>query len=294
MKKLLFCILTLMVSLAAFSTDYSALKFRFTENVDAFQGNVPEGYEKLTLYNDLEKIELLAEKEIVLDGSYIEKISIREDDFVPQYYQLNITFNEEGAYLFGYITNANIGRHLLAQVDSKMLFNARIMMAIYGGEVAVSGLLDLEIVEFFIENFQTECNINPSVADVEYSDINSFDEKSTVNIKNQAKVAEAFIYYYIRNNPEWEKYVYEGDESYHSNLISILQDKRNGYENLEDYKVSVQIVSKSFKRPPIFLFRGKSALPVVILVKFEKEDNKCIKRLNLLVDKKGRYYVTGF
>ena len=82
MKKIIFCLLTFIASFAVFSGDYSALKFRFTEDIETFQGEVPEEYEKLTLYENLEKIELLAEKEVVIDGSQIQKITIEENNFI--------------------------------------------------------------------------------------------------------------------------------------------------------------------------------------------------------------------
>lgn len=295
MKKIIFCLLTFIASFAVFSGDYSALKFRFTEDIETFQGEVPEEYEKLTLYENLEKIELLAEKEVVIDGSQIQKITIEENNFIPGFYNILIEFTEEGSALFGYITNENKGRKLLCQAGNMVLFNAVIMDAITSGSVTVSGIYNLSVFYFLVNNFQVECRIDPGIFTVEFSEVMEIKDMSSVNRKNPQKVAEAFIYYYINGNPEWKNFVYSDDSlSLYSEIVSRNEEMLEKYAVLGEYKAYVEKMPEKIKKPSSIAFRNQNVLPAKILVKFEKEDNIFITELHLVVNKKGLYYVTSF
>ncbi len=280
---------------AAFCGDKSLLKFRFVNEDINPDGPIPETCEKITVYNNLDKIEYIVEKEIVFDGSHIEQIRIGRNQYFSSLYEINLTLDDEGSRIFADLTSKNIKKRLLAQIDNSYLFSAIIQMPITGGQVAISAMDNFIILTKLKENF--DC--------IDYTGIH-FDNKQfvrlslepdsaqTINKKDLTQVISAFLYFYQQNNPEWKTFILNsGHDDFYETLDLLESAREEEYKTIDQYNIYIEQLTKPVKVPS-FLFKRQDFIDVPLLVKLENTENILIKNITLVINKKGEYYVRDF
>ncbi len=280
---------------AAFCGDKSLLKFRFVNEDVNPNGPIPENCEKITVYNNLDKIEYIVEKEIVFDGSHIEQIRLDRDQYFSSLYEINLTLDEEGTRIFADLTSNNIKRRLLVQIDNSYLFSAIIQMPITGGQVALAAMDNFTILMKLKENF--DC--------IDYTGIN-FDNKQfvklsmkpdsakTINQKDLTKVLSAFLYYYQQNNPEWKTFVLISENDEFLKTLDMLEDARKEkYKTIDKYDIYIEELTKPVNAPA-FLFKRQDFIDIPLMVKFENSENTLVKSITLVINKNGEFFVKSF
>lgn len=298
MKKYFTLLLTFLMIGSAFCGDKASLKFRFVNGNVAPGELIPENCEKISVYNDLDKIDYVVEKEIVFDGSHIKQIELQSDQFFSGVYEIILTLDVEGTKIFSDITEHNIGRSLLAQIDNSYLFNAIIRDKITSGSVSVSGFTNITLLMKIKENFDCIDNTNINYDGFKFVK-SSFtpDSNQTVDKKDPIQVMEAFLYYYKQNDPQWKNYVYSYPNlSTEDNrfIKNMENNRKNNFSSINQYDVYVEEMLKPAKKPSSFFFRNKDYIDVYIPFKLENQENTFIRNINLVINKKGEYFVKNF
>lgn len=296
MKKSIIIFLILLMTSAVFCADKSLLKFRFVNKDINPAGTIPESCEKLTIYNNLEKMDYVVEKEIVFDGSHIKQIELKCDRFFSEIYEIVLTFDEEGTKIFSDLTAHNIGKSLLMQIDNSYLFDAVIREAITSDSVSVSGFTNMIILMKLKENFTCIDNTNINFDELKFTK-STFTPNSyqAINKKDPIQVMAAFLYYYKQNNPEWKKLVYPDIIQNSNQFIENLEFLRtNIFSSINQYDIYVTQMNETINTPPAFFFRDQDYIDVYLPFKLENQENIIIRNINLLVNKDGEYFVKHF
>ena len=296
MKRFIIFLLVFLMAGAAFCGDRSLLKFRFVNEITKPDGPIPENCEIISVYNDLDKIDYVVEKEIVFDGSHIKQIELKRDQFASEIYEIVLTLDVEGTKIFSDLTANNIGKSLLAQIDNSYLFNAVIRQAITSNSVSVSGFNNITTLIKLKENFDCidNTNINYDGFKFKKSTFTS-DGTQTVDKKDPIQVIEAFLYYYRQNNPKWKNYAYPNLSSKENRFIKNLENLRNNsFASMDQYDIYVEEMSEPLNVPPSFFFRNNDYINVYIPFKLENQENTFIRNINLVINKDGEYFVKNF
>jgi preprotein translocase subunit SecD len=104
---------------------------------------IPESSQLLYLwrknkYDVLERQRaIVVYKEVLLDGSYLQKAQVATDQFGKP--EVVFSLSTEGAKLFAKITEANVGKRMAIILDNKVLYMPVIRERIPGGQVRISG-----------------------------------------------------------------------------------------------------------------------------------------------------------
>src|ERR1043166_2699725 len=88
-----------------------------------------------------------------LTGKYVERAFVQYDDIGRPY--IALTFNKEGAEIFGRVTSANVGRQLAILLDGELQSAPVIQDAITGGHAQITGsfsLLEAQRLASVLEN----------------------------------------------------------------------------------------------------------------------------------------------
>jgi SecD/SecF fusion protein len=88
-----------------------------------------------------------------LTGKYVERAWVSYDEIGRPY--ISLTFNKEGAAIFGRVTSANVGRQLAIVLDGELKSAPTIQDAILGGQAQITGsfsLLEAQRLASVLEN----------------------------------------------------------------------------------------------------------------------------------------------
>ncbi|MEE3313452.1 MAG: hypothetical protein VZR56_04750 [Treponema sp.] len=294
MKRIILIFAVLLIFFPGFSMDKKSLKFRFVRDDEEINQTIPKDCEKIRVYEGLIGRDFIVEKEVLLDGRYIEEITFERHDFIPDVYVILLKLNPEGTRIFAEITSNNIRKCLLTQLGDSYLFNAVILDPIDSGRVSISGISNLGVFKALKENFDCNDNLNIQFDD---SDFESHDvclkDLPKVDLKNPQEVASAFLHYYQNDDPKWKEFVYS-DVYDKDNYVRKLQQLREyAYASIDEYDMLVQKIPKPVKKIPSVLFVDSKVIDSSILIQFVKPENVCTVKLKLLVNKKGEYFVAG-
>ncbi len=298
MKRIFIFLSILLLTGTAFCGDKTSLKFRFVNENIAPDEPIPENCEIISVYNELDKVDYVVEKEIVFDGSHIKQIELKRDQFVSEIYEIDLTLDVEGTRIFSGLTANNIGKSLLAQIDNTYLFNAVIRDNITSGSVLVSGFNNIVVLMKLKDSFECIDNTNINYDGLVFKK-STFtpDSPKTVDKKDPIQVMEAFLYYYRQNDPKWKNfaYPYPSLNSEENKFINNLEYIRNNhFSAIDQYDVFVEEMIKPIKKPSSFFFRNNDYINVYIPFKLENQENIFILNLNLVINKDGEYFVKNF
>ena len=291
MKRIFIFISILLISNAVFSLDTNLLKFRILNN-DIKQDNIiPEGYEKISLYLELEKIDYIAEKEISFNEKYIKHIELNFDDFSNRP-EINLCLTEDGKEIFTNLTACNIGKNLLVQIDNYALLDVLIKKRIASDSITFSGVRNLEVIQILKENFDCIDNTNLAIGESNFKKSTfSQNPKKKVNKKNPTQVIDAFLYLYKKNNSKWKKYIISNKDYEPEEIIEELEELRKGfYSFINNYEIYTYEMTESEIVPE---FDDEDFFEFDIPFKLENKENIFIQNIHLAMNKKNEYFIIG-
>ena len=291
MKKLFLLIVTSLFVFSGFARDKSSLKFRLVYDgpyIDLENQSVPEGFEAIRILKGMKETTVLVEKNVQLDGTHIKNFKLAQDMF--GYPNINFTLDDEGTQIFAKLTRENIRKEILLEMDGIAILSAVIREEITGGQVAISGVNNLNLIKIIKDNFECEdsLNINFDVDFVRVTAVNGI-----VNRKDPKAVLNAFMYYYFTDDPVWKSFV-ASDGKYSKSHDNITSVRDNFPETLNYSEIQIQKAEKLKKKLPFYLFKNNKDIPFSYLYKINISGYEYIAQVNMIMDKAGNFSIKGF
>ena len=291
MKKLFLLIVTSLFVFSGFARDKSSLKFRLVYDgpyIDLENQSVPEGFEAIRILKGMKETTVLVEKNVQLDGTHIKNFKLAQDMF--GYPNINFTLDDEGTQIFAKLTRENIRKEILLEMDGIAILSAVIREEITGGQVAISGVNNLNLIKIIKDNFECEdsLNINFDVNFVRVTAVNGI-----VDRKDPKAVLNAFMYYYFTDDPVWKSFV-ASDGKYSKSHDNITSVRDNFPETLNYSEIQIQKAEKLKKKLPFYLFKNNKDIPFSYLYKINISGYEYIAQVNMIMDKAGNFSIKGF
>ena len=291
MKKLFLLIVTSLFVFSGFARDKSSLKFRLVYDgpyIDLENQSVPEGFEAIRILKGMKETTVLVEKNVQLDGTHIQNFKLAQDMF--GYPNINFTLDDEGTQIFAKLTRENIRKEILLEMDGIAILSAVIREEITGGQVAISGVNNLNLIKIIKDNFECEdsLNINFDVDFVRVIAVNGI-----VDRKDPKAVLNAFMYYYFTDDPVWKSFV-ASDGKYSKSHDNITSVRDNFPETLNYSEIQIQKAEKLKKKLPFYLFKNNKDIPFSYLYKINISGYEYIAQVNMIMDKAGNFSIKGF
>lgn len=291
MKKLFLLIVTSLFVFSGFARDKSSLKFRLVYDgpyIDLENQSVPEGFEAIRILKGMKETTVLVEKNVQLDGTHIQNFKLAQDMF--GYPNINFTLDDEGTQIFAKLTRENIRKEILLEMDGIAILSAIIREEITGGQVAISGVNNLNLIKIIKDNFECEdsLNINFDVDFVRVTAVNGI-----VDRKDPKAVLNAFMYYYFTDDPVWKSFV-ASDGKYSKSHDNITSVRDNFPETLNYSEIQIQKAEKLKKKLPFYLFKNNKDIPFSYLYKINISGYEYIAQVNMIMDKAGNFSIKGF
>lgn len=291
MKKLFLLIVTSLFVFSGFARDKSSLKFRLVYDgsyIDLENQSVPEGFEAIRILKGMKETTVLVEKNVQLDGTHIQNFKLAQDMF--GYPNINFTLDDEGTQIFAKLTRENIRKEILLEMDGIAILSAVIREEITGGQVAISGVNNLNLIKIIKDNFECEdsLNINFDVDFVRVTAVNGI-----VDRKDPKAVLNAFMYYYFTDDPVWKSFV-ASDGKYSKSHDNITSVRDNFPETLNYSEIQIQKAEKLKKKLPFYLFKNNKDIPFSYLYKINISGYEYIAQVNMIMDKAGNFSIKGF
>ena len=291
MKKLFLLIVTSLFVFSGFARDKSSLKFRLVYDgpyIDLENQSVPEGFEAIRILKGMKETTVLVEKNVQLDGTHIQNFKLAQDMF--GYPNFNFTLDDEGTQIFAKLTRENIRKEILLEMDGIAILSAVIREEITGGQVAISGVNNLNLIKIIKDNFECEdsLNINFDVDFVRVTAVNGI-----VDRKDPKAVLNAFMYYYFTDDPVWKSFV-ASDGKYSKSHDNITSVRDNFPETLNYSEIQIQKAEKLKKKLPFYLFKNNKDIPFSYLYKINISGYEYIAQVNMIMDKAGNFSIKGF
>ena len=291
MKKLFLLIVTSLFVFSGFARDKSSLKFRLVYDgpyIDLENQSVPEGFEAIRILKGMKETTVLVEKNVQLDGTHIKNFKLAQDMF--GYPNINFTLDDEGTQIFAKLTRENIRKEILLEMDGIAILSAVIRDEITGGQVAISGVNNLNLIKIIKDNFECEdsLNINFDVDFVRVTAVNGI-----VDRKDPKAVLNAFMYYYFTDDPVWKSFV-ASDGKYSKSHDNITSVRDNFPETLNYSEIQIQKAEKLKKKLPFYLFKNNKDIPFSYLYKINISGYEYIAQVNMIMDKAGNFSIKGF
>ena len=291
MKKIFLLIVTSLFVFSGFARDKSSLKFRLVYDgpyIDLENQSVPEGFEAIRILKGMKETTVLVEKNVQLDGTHIKNFKLAQDMF--GYPNINFTLDDEGTQIFAKLTRENIRKEILLEMDGIAILSAVIRDEITGGQVAISGVNNLNLIKIIKDNFECEdsLNINFDVDFVRVTAVNGI-----VDRKDPKAVLNAFMYYYFTDDPVWKAFV-ASDGKYSKSHDNITSVRDNFPETLNYSEIQIQKAEKLKKKLPFYLFKNNKDIPFSYLYKINISGYEYIAQVNMIMDKAGNFSIKGF
>lgn len=291
MKKLFLLIVTSLFVFSGFARDKSSLKFRLVYDgpyIDLENQSVPEGFEAIRILKGMKETTVLVEKNVQLDGTHIKNFKLAQDMF--GYPNINFTLDDEGTQIFAKLTRENIRKEILLEMDGIAILSAIIREEITGGQVAISGVNNLNLIKIIKDNFECEdsLNINFDVDFVRVTAVNGI-----VDRKDPKAVLNAFMYYYFTDDPVWKSFV-ASDGKYSKSHDNITSVRDYFPETLNYSEIQIQKAEKLKKKLPFYLFKNNKDIPFSYLYKINISGYEYIAQVNMIMDKAGNFSIKGF
>ena len=291
MKKLLLLIVTSLFVFSGFARDKSSLKFRLVYDgpyIDLENQSVPEGFEAIRILKGMKETTVLVEKNVQLDGTHIKNFKLAQDMF--GYPNINFTLDDEGTQIFAKLTRENIRKEILLEMDGIAILSAVIRDEITGGQVAISGVNNLNLIKIIKDNFECEDSLNIDF-DVDFVRVTAVN--GIVDRKDPKAVLNAFMYYYFTDDPVWKSFV-ASDGKYSKSHDNITSVRDNFPETLNYSEIQIQKAEKLKKKLPFYLFKNNKDIPFSYLYKINISGYEYIAQVNMIMDKAGNFSIKGF
>lgn len=291
MKKLFLLIVTSLFVFSGFARDKSSLKFRLVYDgpyIDLENQSVPEGFEAIRILKGMKETTVLVEKNVQLDGTHIQNFKLAQDMF--GYPNINFTLDDEGTQIFAKLTRENIRKEILLEMDGIAILSAVIREEITGGQVAISGVNNLNLIKIIKDNFECEDSLNIDF-DVDFVRVTAVN--GIVDRKDPKAVLNAFMYYYFTDDPVWKAFV-ASDGKYSKSHDNITSVRDNFPETLNYSEIQIQKAEKLKKKLPFYLFKNNKDIPFSYLYKINISGYEYIAQVNMIMDKAGNFSIKGF
>ena len=291
MKKLFLLIVTSLFVFSGFARDKSSLKFRLVYDgpyIDVENQSVPEGFEAIRILKGMKETTVLVEKNVQLDGTHIQNFKLAQDMF--GYPNINFTLDDEGTQIFAKLTRENIRKEILLEMDGIAILSAVIREEITGGQVAISGVNNLNLIKIIKDNFECEDSLNIDF-DVDFVRVTAVN--GIVDRKDPKAVLNAFMYYYFTDDPVWKSFV-ASDGKYSKSHDNITSVRDNFPETLNYSEIQIQKAEKLKKKLPFYLFKNNKDIPFSYLYKINISGYEYIAQVNMIMDKAGNFSIKGF
>ena len=291
MKKLFLLIVTSLFVFSGFARDKSSLKFRLVYDgpyIDLENQSVPEGFEAIRILKGMKETTVLVEKNVQLDGTHIKNFKLAQDMF--GYPNINFTLDDEGTQIFAKLTRENIRKEILLEMDGIAILSAVIRDEITGGQVAISGVNNLNLIKIIKDNFECEDSLNIDF-DVDFVRVTAVN--GIVDRKDPKAVLNAFMYYYFTDDPVWKAFV-ASDGKYSKSHDNITSVRDNFPETLNYSEIQIQKAEKLKKKLPFYLFKNNKDIPFSYLYKINISGYEYIAQVNMIMDKAGNFSIKGF
>lgn len=291
MKKLFLLIVTSLFVFSGFARDKSSLKFRLVYDgpyIDLENQSVPEGFEAIRILKGMKETTVLVEKNVQLDGTHIQNFKLAQDMF--GYPNINFTLDDEGTQIFAKLTRENIRKEILLEMDGIAILSAIIREEITGGQVAISGVNNLNLIKIIKDNFECEDSLNIDF-DVDFVRVTAVN--GIVDRKDPKAVLNAFMYYYFTDDPVWKSFV-ASDGKYSKSHDNITSVRDNFPETLNYSEIQIQKAEKLKKKLPFYLFKNNKDIPFSYLYKINISGYEYIAQVNMIMDKAGNFSIKGF
>lgn len=291
MKKLFLLIVTSLFVFSGFARDKSSLKFRLVYDgpyIDLENQSVPEGFEAIRILKGMKETTVLVEKNVQLDGTHIKNFKLAQDMF--GYPNINFTLDDEGTQIFAKLTRENIRKEILLEMDGIAILSAVIRDEITGGQVAISGVNNLNLIKIIKDNFECEDSLNIDF-DVDFVRVTAVN--GIVDRKDPKAVLNAFMYYYFTDDPVWKSFV-ASDGKYSKSHDNITSVRDNFPETLNYSEIQIQKAEKLKKKLPFYLFKNNKDIPFSYLYKINISGYEYIAQVNMIMDKAGNFSIKGF
>lgn len=291
MKKIFLLIVTSLFVFSGFARDKSSLKFRLVYDgpyIDLENQSVPEGFEAIRILKGMKETTVLVEKNVQLDGTHIKNFKLAQDMF--GYPNINFTLDDEGTQIFAKLTRENIRKEILLEMDGIAILSAVIRDEITGGQVAISGVNNLNLIKIIKDNFECEDSLNIDF-DVDFVRVTAVN--GIVDRKDPKAVLNAFMYYYFTDDPVWKSFV-ASDGKYSKSHDNITSVRDNFPETLNYSEIQIQKAEKLKKKLPFYLFKNNKDIPFSYLYKINISGYEYIAQVNMIMDKAGNFSIKGF
>ena len=291
MKKLFLLIVTSLFVFSGFARDKSSLKFRLVYDgpyIDLENQSVPEGFEAIRILKGMKETTVLVEKNVQLDGTHIKNFKLAQDMF--GYPNINFTLDDEGTQIFAKLTRENIRKEILLEMDGIAILSAVIRDEITGGQVAISGVNNLNLIKIIKDNFECEDSLNIDF-DVDFVRVTAVN--GIVDRKDPKAVLNAFMYYYFTDDPVWKSFV-ASDGKYSKSHDNITSVRDYFPETLNYSEIQIQKAEKLKKKLPFYLFKNNKDIPFSYLYKINISGYEYIAQVNMIMDKAGNFSIKGF
>lgn len=291
MKKIFLLIVTSLFVFSGFARDKSSLKFRLVYDgpyIDLEKQSVPEGFEAIRILKGMKETTVLVEKNVQLDGTHIKNFKLAQDMF--GYPNINFTLDDEGTQIFAKLTRENIRKEILLEMDGIAILSAVIRDEITGGQVAISGVNNLNLIKIIKDNFECEDSLNIDF-DVDFVRVTAVN--GIVDRKDPKAVLNAFMYYYFTDDPVWKSFV-ASDGKYSKSHDNITSVRDNFPETLNYSEIQIQKAEKLKKKLPFYLFKNNKDIPFSYLYKINISGYEYIAQVNMIMDKAGNFSIKGF
>lgn len=291
MKKLFLLIVTSLFVFSGFARDKSSLKFRLVYDgpyIDLENQSVPEGFEAIRILKGMKETTVLVEKNVQLDGTHIKNFKLAQDMF--GYPNINFTLDDEGTQIFAKLTRENIRKEILLEMDGIAILSAIIREEITGGQVAISGVNNLNLIKIIKDNFECEDSLNIDF-DVDFVRVTAVN--GIVDRKDPKAVLNAFMYYFFTDDPVWKSFV-ASDGKYSKSHDNITSVRDNFPETLNYSEIQIQKAEKLKKKLPFYLFKNNKDIPFSYLYKINISGYEYIAQVNMIMDKAGNFSIKGF
>ncbi len=276
---------------SGFARDKSSLKFRLVYDgpyIDLENQSVPEGFEAIRILKGMKETTVLVEKNVQLDGTHIQNFKLAQDMF--GYPNINFTLDDEGTQIFAKLTRENIRKEILLEMDGIAILSAVIREEITGGQVAISGVNNLNLIKIIKDNFECEDSLNIDF-DVDFVRVTAVN--GIVDRKDPKAVLNAFMYYYFTDDPVWKSFV-ASDGKYSKSHDNITSVRDNFPETLNYSEIQIQKAEKLKKKLPFYLFKNNKDIPFSYLYKINISGYEYIAQVNMIMDKAGNFSIKGF
>lgn len=291
MKKIFLLIVTSLFVFSGFARDKSSLKFRLVYDgpyIDLENQSVPEGFEAIRILKRMKETTVLVEKNVQLDGTHIKNFKLAQDMF--GYPNINFTLDDEGTQIFAKLTRENIRKEILLEMDGIAILSAVIRDEITGGQVAISGVNNLNLIKIIKDNFECEDSLNIDF-DVDFVRVTAVN--GIVDRKDPKAVLNAFMYYFFTDDPVWKAFV-ASDGKYSKSHDNITSVRDNFPETLNYSEIQIQKAEKLKKKLPFYLFKNNKDIPFSYLYKINISGYEYIAQVNMIMDKAGNFSIKGF